>query len=267
MPYLNLEDIKIYYDYKEPESQTASEQSPIVFLHGFTLDRRMWHPQIEFFGKSYRVFAPDARGHGLSAVPKTNYSRDHRVEDLKLMLDRLGVDKIHLVGLSMGGSTAIGFALKYARYLKSLTLVDTGAAGFYVGPKIRKIDNIAVEQGIEAARLKWMKTALMWYKKDHKDIRDLIEQMMLEHSGAIWVDPMRGKYPSQKDIELVHEIRVPTRIFVGELDKIFIPLSEELNKRIIGSKLSVYEGVGHMLNLEAPDKFNKELLSFVDSNS
>ncbi|MEA1981746.1 MAG: alpha/beta hydrolase [candidate division Zixibacteria bacterium] len=263
MPYCTIDSLKIYYEEYIPEHR--SNKCPIIFLHGFTLDHRMWKPQAEYFKSNYHVIIPDTRGHGLSEVPETGYSRNRRVEDLIELINQLGIKKIHLVGLSQGGSTAIGFALEYQKMLKSLTLVDTGADGFSAGPKISKIDKIAQTKGIEAARDRWIKTALMWYNDTQHDIKESVEKMMLEHSGAIWVDPMRGKYKTANDLENVHKIEIPTKIFVGEMDKIFLPLAQQIHKRIEKSLLSIYQNVGHMLNLEAPTRFNEELEKFIVS--
>lgn len=258
MPYADLGDITLHY--KEYGTTTVrTEEPPICFLHGFTLDHRMWIGDAEYFGHWYRVITPDAKGHGLSDAPPTGYSRDDRVVDLLRLLDHLGIDKVHLVGLSMGGSTGIGMALSNPERLASLTLVSTGAAGYSVGSKIAKIDKLAKEEGLEAARTRWIKSSLLWYKDDKKPIRDLLEKMMLEHSGAIWLDEMRGKYPKTADLDQVHRIKLPTEIMVGQMDKVFLPLARLIHSRIDGSRLVVLESVGHMLNLEAPEIFRREL--------
>ncbi len=255
-----IDGIRLYHE-------EAGTGVPIVFLHGFTLDHRMWREQKEYFAKQYRVIVHDSRGHGKSEAPPTNYSRDHRVEDLKLMLDQLGIDKCHLVGLSMEGSTGILFALKYPERLRSLTLVSTGAAGWNVGKKISKIDELARAKGKEVALEQWLEWALQWYKgKDQfREVAQLLEEIMREHSGAIWADPMRGKYPRMTDLEHVHKIKVPTMIMAGERDRVFVPLAKELHKKIEGSRYIMYPGVGHMINLEIPERFNGDVGEWVGS--
>jgi pimeloyl-ACP methyl ester carboxylesterase len=91
--------------------------------------------------------------------------------------------------------------------------------------------------------------------------------MMNDYSGAVWRDPMRGKYPREYDLEHVHEITVPTTILAGALDKVFVPLAQELHDRIPMSSLTIYENVGHMLNLEAPARFNADLQLFLEARS
>jgi pimeloyl-ACP methyl ester carboxylesterase len=259
MPYTTgVDKVRLYYE-------EAGKGVPIVFLHGFTLDHRMWRGQKDYFSKNYRVIIHDSRGHGKSDAPPTNYSRDTRVDDLLMTLDQLGIDNCHLVGLSMGGSTGILFALKYPERLLSLTLVSTGAAGWNVGKKISKLDEVAQTKGKAAALEQWLEWALQWYKgkEQFREVAQLLEEIMREHSGAIWVDPMRGKYPRMTDLDDVHKIKVATMIMAGELDRVFVPLAKELHKKIAGSRYIIYPGVGHMINLEIPERFNRELGEWV----
>lgn len=259
MSYAELGDIRIYYE-------EAGAGIPAVFLHGFTLDRRMWNPNVDFFANKYDVILPDSRGHGLSSAPKTGYSRNDRVEDLRRFIEDLGLDKLHLIGLSMGGSTAIGFALKYQDRLRTLTLVSSGAAGYKLARDFGQFDEVAKTEGLEAARSEWRELSLKWFVGERSGPRELMERMINEHSGAIWMDSMRGKYPSTPDLDQVHRITIPTLIIAGERDKVFVPLAEALHERIAGSRLVVVKDVGHMVNLERPEEFNRLVGEFLESN-
>jgi pimeloyl-ACP methyl ester carboxylesterase len=210
------------------------------------------------------VIVVDSRGHGKSDAPETNYSRDYRIEDLLNLCCHLKLDQAHLVGLSMGGSTAIGFALKHQSKLKSLTLVSTGAAGFKPGRKVARVDELAKTEGVESARKQWLDWNMIYYKEKHRDVGQLLKKMIEEHSGAIWADSKRGHYPKTNDLEHVHKITVPMLIIAGDKDKIFVPLSEELHKRIKNSGLVIMKGAGHILNLEFPQEFNKILNDFLE---
>jgi 3-oxoadipate enol-lactonase/2-succinyl-6-hydroxy-2,4-cyclohexadiene-1-carboxylate synthase len=182
---------------------------------------------------------------------------------LRAFLAALKIVRFHLVGLSMGGTTAIGYALKFGNQLKSLTLVSTAAAGWMASKKISMVDRLALEKGLEVARRKWKQITLLYYKDEHRDIKQSIEMMIDDHSGAIWLDPMRGKYPREYDLEKVHQITVPTMIMTGARDSIFVPLANNLYERIPESRLLVYENTGHMLNMEQPDRFNDDLEAFL----
>jgi pimeloyl-ACP methyl ester carboxylesterase len=259
MPYLSLPDYRCYYE-------EHGEGSALFLLHGFTVDRRMWGPQIKPLGSEFRVITPDARGHGLSGAPGSGYSRADRVEDLRRTADSLNINRFHLLGLSMGGSTAIGFALKYQDRLKSLTLVSSGAAGYNAGKKIERLDRLAREEGVEAARAAWLKWTMAWYDPSQSEIAALMKKMISDHSGAVWRDPMRGRYPREFDLDRVDQITVPTLILTGSGDRVFAELGEKLHERIKASRLEVLDGIGHMVNLEAPERFNRICLEFLRGN-
>jgi len=260
MPFYKSGAINLYYE-------EYGQGEPIIFLHGFTLDHRVWEPQTKYFSANYCVIVVDSRGHGKSDAPETGYGRDYRIEDLLQLYRHLNLDRAHLVGLSMGGSTAIGFTLKHQSMLKSLTLVSTGAAGYSPGRKVAHVDELAKIEGVESARKQWLDWNMIYYKEKHQDVGKLLKKMIEEHSGAIWADSKRGDYPKTNDLENVHRITVPTLMVAGEKDKIFVPLSEELHKRIKGSKLVVLKGAGHILNLEFPQEFNNILSAFLEATN
>lgn len=247
------------------EYAPGKSESPLIFLHGFTLDYRSWLADAEHFSADYHVIVPDAIGHGKSDNPPTNYSRADRVSDCFALMSQLKIEKAHIVGLSMGGSTAIGMALADQNRLTSMTLVDTGAAGYSPGKKVEMIDRMVREKGLETARERWAKNVHLWYNEDQQHIAKLLKTMMDDHSGAIWLDPQRGKYPRTYDLEHIHKIRIPTLIMVGAADRIFVPLAEQLHAKIENSRFFKLEGAGHMLNLEAPERFRAELSSFLES--
>ncbi|MFH2049943.1 MAG: alpha/beta fold hydrolase [bacterium] len=263
MPYADIgNDVKLYYDEYLP--QQGSIATPIVFLHGFTLDRRMWELQVEYFKDRCHLILIDAKGHGKSSAPESGYSRADRIEDLLRFVEVLNLDAYHLVGLSMGGSTALGYSLLYPEKIKSLTLASTSATGYKVGPRISRIDRMVKEQGLEAARKKWIQYAVNYYSDDQKAIKDSLRLMMTEHSGAPWMDKLRGKYPPpDNDLERISSLNIPTKIFAGTEDKVFEPLAHILGEKIPNSNISIFEGVGHMINMEEPERFNHELDEFL----
>jgi len=256
MPHETVNNLRFFYS-------EEGKGVPLVFLHGFSLDHRMWQPQQEYFSQHYRVICPDARGHGKSDTPLTGYSRAHRVQDLEELVDKLGLERFHLVGLSMGGATAIGHALAHPERLRSCTLISSGAAGYEVSMKFSRLDDVAQRQGVTVALEKWKNWTLSWYKEDRRDLRDLLDRIMSEYSGSIWRDPMRGQYPPEDDLSAVNRISVPTAIFAGRLDKVFAGLANLLHERIPASRLYVYPATGHMVNLEKPDQFNNDVAAFL----
>lgn len=95
---------------------------PVVLLHAGDLDLTMWDPQVGPLTQSFRVIRYDARGHGRSTARRGPYST---VKDLRVLLDHLGVERAHLVGISMGAGVALDFAVTYPARVSKLALVST----------------------------------------------------------------------------------------------------------------------------------------------
>ena len=103
--------------------EIAGSGQPLVLIHGFTLDLRMWDDQFERLTREFQVIRYDMRGFGQSAPPTGE--RYAHADDLRDLLDHLRVDKAHLVGLSKGGAIALDFTLAYPRRVNKLVLIDT----------------------------------------------------------------------------------------------------------------------------------------------
>ncbi len=126
MPELALsDDFALNY-----EEWGDSESPAVVLLHGFTSDLRMWAPHVEAFTTDYRVIAPDLRGHGRTSAPEDlgQYTMDAYLNDLRALLDALGIDVCALVGCSFGGMIAAHFATEHTERIAGLVLSDASAA-------------------------------------------------------------------------------------------------------------------------------------------
>jgi pimeloyl-ACP methyl ester carboxylesterase len=253
-------DTRIYYE-------ITGEGTPIVFLHGFSLDRRMWNEQIEFFSNNYKVVTYDARGHGKSEAPETGYAREDRACDLLNLANELNLGKFHLVGLSMGGGDALNFAIDHQERLLSLTLVGSVVSGWIPKQKFRDFTSIAREKGIENARTLFIRSSLINYDNRNPEVKRKLENMMADFSGKPWLDKMKGKYPIRDDLRLSALLYIPTLIIAGQNDIFFRPLAEELSQKIMTSRLEILPNIGHMANMEAPEEFNNSLNRFLEEIS
>jgi pimeloyl-ACP methyl ester carboxylesterase len=256
MPYFNSGEMKIFYEDK-------GSGEPIIFLHGFTLDHRMWQNQIDYFSNQYRILAIDARGHGRSDAPDSGYSREDRIGDILGLARYLGLPKFHLVGLSMGGGDALRLAIDHQDNLKSLTLANTVASGFTPTTRFHDFAAWTKRIGLEKAKKEYVKSTLSRYDKIMPGLKGIMETMIADFSGKPWTDPMVGKYPKRDDVKLAASVRIPTLIIIGKRDLMFYPLALKLNEIMLDSKLEILPQVGHMSNLEAPDRFNKILEEFL----
>ena len=256
MPYISSGSVKLFYEEK-------GKGIPLLFLHGFSLDHRMWRDQINYFSSRYRTIAPDARGHGKSDSPESGYAREDRIGDVLNLMAQLKLPRANLVGLSMGGGDALALAIDHQDKLRSLTLADTVAAGYK--PKVRPRDpsHLLSEMSLEDVKRKFIDSSLSRFGKDMQEIRKKLETMMVSFSGKVWADPMKGKYPKRDDLKMAASIRIPSLIIVGKRDLSWLPLSLKLSETVLDSRLEILPGIGHMSNMEAPDKFNMILDKFL----
>lgn len=247
MPSLAHNNGQIYYE-------VAGSGEPIVFIHGFTLDHRMWQPQVDFFSKNYQVVTYNARGFGKSSVPTHYYSHD---DDLHALLQHLNISSAHIVGLSMGGRIAINFALAYPDAVRTLTLMDSALDGY-----ASTVDwNVhAKEVGIEGAKENWLNHEVFAGTREKPDVVAKLRPIIADYSGWHWVhedmqDPADTNARTRLD-----EVKIPTLIMVGEKDlAYFHDIAKVLNAGIEGSHSMVVPNVGHMVNMEAPVVCNAKI--------
>lgn len=249
--------------------ETKGTGTPIIFIHGFACDLRNWDDQFEFFSKDYKVVRYDMRGFGKSSSPDTiKYSHS---DDLYALIEYLEIDKAILVGHSLGGYTAIDFAFKYPQMVKALILAEGGA---YVKSAIRKhgevfkilgtaID-IARKEGIVKGKDAWLGMEILDSAIKNPHSAEKLKLMTSDYSGWHWVNKDPRRSPKMIDEEELKEITHPTLLLVGELSRWeYHDLMEIHHANIPNSNLSLIKSSSHMLNLENPHQFNREIKSFL----
>lgn len=249
---------RLYYE-------VAGDGLSLVLIHGFTLDTRMWDDQFEEFAQQYRVVRYDVRGFGKSALP-TEESYSH-VDDLKALLNHLEIVQAHILGLSMGGSIAINFALSQPEMTRKLIVVDAGPEGSMSDKGLRSLDPILARAGAaggKAANEVWLDHPLFKPARENPAVGARLAQIVGENSGWHWVNsnPLRPMDPPV--IPRLNEIKAPVLIIMGEHDESYIHESAAIMRHGLREpQLVVLPNVGHMSNMEAPQLFNEVVLSFL----
>ncbi len=241
--------------------EVAGAGEAVVFIHGFSLDARMWDDQFEFFAQHFRVLRCDLRGFGRSSLPTTEYAH---TDDLDALLAHVGIEAAHIVGLSMGGGVAADFALAYPERVRSLVLVDAAIGGFTYTADWGNPSRAARAEGAEAGRAAWLHDALF------DPIRALpgpwarMQQMVADYSGFHWVNRSTERRPEREPFTQLERIAAPTLALVGEHDlPDFHAIAEAIAQRAPNARKVVLKGAGHMVNMEAPEVFNSTVLEFL----
>ncbi len=239
----------------------------VVFVHGFTADLRLWEPQMKDFTERFQVLRYDLRGHGKSGVP-TDEPYSHE-DDLKALLDSLGIERAVVIGLSLGARVVIDFALTHAKMVRALVPVDGGPSGHEVTEEDSDIaDQIlsALEtDGPEAAMQVWLASPVFAGVRRDPEQAARLAEMIRDYPGwdGLAADPARTLDPPA--VTRLGEIQVRTLVVVGEEDLKSVRASADLlHREIPGARKVVLPGVGHISNLEDPESFNAVVLEFLE---
>jgi 3-oxoadipate enol-lactonase len=208
----------------------------------------------------------DVRGFGKSALP-TGGSYAH-TDDLKALLEYLDIPHAFILGLSMGGGIAIDFALAHPEATDALIPVDSRLSGWQPEPGYAAFQQAvrmrAKAAGIQAAREVWLYSPVFTPALENPEVAPRLVQIIADYSGWHWVNdnPLRALDPPA--VQRLDTIGVPTCIILGERD---FPdcqaVAETLHQRIPKARKVVIPRVGHMSNMEAPERFNALLLDFL----
>ena len=256
--YATVSGASLYYD-------VTGVGEPIVLAHAFSLDSRMWNPQVGPFSQHHQVIRYDLRGFGQSSPGEGPYIN---ADDLMGLLQHLGLSRVTVVGSSLGGGTAINFALTYPEAVRALVVVDSSLGGFPVSQEFTAafaaVRTAAHERGLDAARAQWMASPLFASAMTISTVAIALRMMVEGYSGWHWRHPDLGRMMNPSANTRLGEIQAPALIIVGELDTPdFHGIAATLAREIRGTRSVVVPGTGHLPNLEAPDFFNTVVLDFL----
>jgi pimeloyl-ACP methyl ester carboxylesterase len=248
--------------------------APIVFVHEFAGDWRSWEPQVRHFSRRYRCIAFNARGYPPSDVPQDvgRYSQERARDDIRCVLDALGIARAHVVGNSMGGFATLHFGMTYSQ--RALALVVAGC-GYGTHPsqyaqfqeQSRALAKSMLEEGMVNAAATYGHGPARLQLKD-KDPRGFAEfvRNFSEHSAQGSANTLLGcqaQRPSLYNLTAeMARIDAPLLIVAGDEDEPTLEPALLMKRTIPSATLAVLPGTGHMHNLEEPALFNLLLEDF-----
>lgn len=263
MPTVTTNGIKMNY------VDTGGTGTPVLLVHGFPLNLKMWQPQIDALGDRWRLIAPDLKGAGESEGPDeaSQYTMDSYADELKGLLDELEIDKVILGGLSMGGYIAFAFLRKYPESVAALVLADTRAEADPpegVEKRTKQQEQVRSEgiDGLAEALTGALLSESTKQKRPDvvKTVRGVMDNPARSFIGEL--EAMKARPDSSPGLS---SIGVPTLILVGEDDAITPPdAARKMHEHIGGSRLVVLPEAGHLSNLEVPEAFNGALAEFLE---
>lgn len=268
MPYATAADgVKLYYE-------ETGAGAPVVFVHEFAGDMRAWEPQMRHFGRRYRCVAYNARGYPPSDVPaEGRYSQDLARDDILAVLDAIGAEKAHIVGLSMGGFAALHFGMAHGDRALSLTVAGCGY-GAEPDKQAQFRDETAAtarliaSEGAEAFAAAYSvgPTRVQFQNKNPRGFKEFQDQLA-EHSTDGAARTMLGVQRERPSLfqlkDRMAKIDVPTLILTGDEDWPCLLPGIMMKETIPTAALAVMPNCGHTINIEDPHAFNTILDKFL----
>lgn len=262
MPFADVRGIRIYY-----ETYGDRKKEPLVFITGLGYPLDVWFMQIPFFSRDFFLVLPDNRGAGLSDKPKDPFTIKDMADDVKGVLDHLGVREAHIVGASMGGFIAQELAISYPDRVRKLVLICT----HYGGPEyFQEVGNLWEEilkvEGLSPEEIYrrgiYFATSREFFEK-RKDIVERLVKMRLEKPQPPYA--FFNQFNAAVKFyakDRLKNIKAPCLVVAGKED-VIVPLTlQERLAKALGAKFKVFDG-GHMIFIEKADEVNREILGFL----
>jgi 3-oxoadipate enol-lactonase len=251
--------------------ESAGEGPDVVFLHPGLWDGRVWDEQFGVFSRTYRVLRFDFRGYGRSSRPEPGKPYSH-VEDLAAVMDAATVERSALVGCSMGGSTAIDFALVHPSRVSALVLAGSGLNAFddRLTPQEEaelELLNAPVAEAMEAGDMERAERARLriWAPLGTEDEAGRrIREIAFDNIHEMTMDESARRDISPPAIERLEQIKAPTLVLPADHDPLVLRrLSAILAERIPNARLVQIPDTDHVVNLRRPAEFDRVVLGFL----
>ncbi len=248
---------------------------PIIFVHEFGSDLRQWDDQVRYFARSYRCIAYNARGYPPSDAPEDPmaYGWERSVDDIAAVMDGLGIDRGHVIGLSMGAYAALQLGL---RRPERVSAIVSAAAGSGSSPShrhawLRETSVLArtfAERGAArmAEKIANSATRIQLKYKDPKRWQEFADQLRQQSGQGLSNTMIRCQAlrPSLHDLrDQLAKMMMPVLLMVGDEDVACLETNLMLKATLPNAGLWISPNTGHAINLEEPAAFNAQVETFL----
>ena len=247
----------------------ASDGPTVMMAHAMGTSHRIWDLQVPALADRYRLLRYDWRGHGDTDAPEGPYTLEKFEADAVGLMDALGLEKVHWVGISTGGMIGQGLGINHGNRLASLTLCNTTSqSDDWYRSWVSERQAVVRRDGMVPV---WEMTKRLWFTDSYVDAAGPDYRAIRDVFVATRIPGYLGGTSAVADLayrDRLHRIVCPTRIIAAGADPATpIEKSQAIYERISGSKLAVIDGLRHFSNVEAPQAFNAILRGGLDEMS
>ncbi len=253
--------------------EDMGEGPPVVMVHGFTLDRRVWDNEFQALSHRFRAIRYDLRGHGKSSGVSGDFNH---VEDLARLLAALDVKRAHLIGLSLGGWVAADFAIVHPQRVESVVLVDP----YYPSSQPNDFDERFVRhlktgrsEGLREGLSNWLADPLFATARKDAELDAKLNEIVIEGhgaqgDGALFLNVAKQTTPRERKGKSASDIGCRVLLLVGEHDlQRFQKVADTFSRLVPSITKVVVPKAGHLANMENPDFVWKQVESFLHEDS
>jgi len=242
---VNLNGIKMAY-------QRYGKGTPLVLLHGYPLDHTIWEPVVPLLENDFDLILPDLRGFGGSSASRTPYLLNDLADDIASLLDQLKIKKAAIVGHSMGGYIALGFAHSHPHNTLGLGLVASQAAA---DTPDRKVGRSQMAARVEKNGVGEVADSMPALMTGDTTLQAWLKQLILHQSPAGVAGALRAMAERPDSAPFLPGFDFPIVIVHGLADKIIpIERAHEMQNAVKYGNLIEIEAAGHMPMMESPQK-------------
>ena len=283
---INIDEQDTKMAYMDIKPATPNGQSVILF-HGKNFTGLYWKDVIAFLSSAgYRVIAPDQIGWGMSTKPNTKYTFEMLAQNNKLLLDSLQIDKVNVIGHSMGGILAARFALMYPERTGKLILEDPLGLEDYKKFVPYKTMEQQYKKELSATYGSYKKYQQSYYpvwKTEYEQyvIAQAEPLKQKDFSSVAWINALTYQMIYEQPVLYdLSKLNMPTLLVVGQLDRTVVGkemlpakkqklygnypvIAAKAGKKIKNSKVVILTGVGHIPHIQTPELFRKNVLNFL----
>ena len=264
MTITKVNDTELYYD-------EFGSGTPFLVMHGgLGIDHTYLHPTLDPLGDIFKLIFYDHRGHGRSGRPPINtITYEQLADDANALRERLGYEKIGVIGNSAGGYVALNYAIRHPKNINYLMLIDTAPAFDYmkevmtivqnknISPEVMETLSAQSDPTIEGFRKQFKTLQPLYFYEYTSELEEMsniiIDKMIINPEAAALTDNLMLKYNVSSELT---KIEVPTLILVGKNDFVCPPSqAQRMHESILNSELHIFEKCGHYPFYEARDEF------------
>jgi len=277
--YIDVNDIKICY-----EIHGREDQYPILLVHGFGAKKEHWIAQVGALSEKYKVILFDNRDAGKTSRSNRPYTMETLANDIKCLMDKLNIDKTHIIGWSMGGAIVQNFVLKYPERVNKVILINTfldlpADEGGIEALKKSRFDEIEMIKK-DPEKAYWQNVRIFFYREFRKEmqlnpkkkfygvwsVEDEIKETTIDIPTLSEIENQIDAIKTHKTIDRLSQIKNKTLLLAASHDKV-CPKSNmiEMNIRIPNSIIKIIDKAGHNSPKSRTPEVNQIIIDFLTS--